>query len=220
MLSKIHHLCDLDSHLTEPTDAYNGNGFSRAGTVAAKRVEQCDARTHNRPCVLQWKRRRNDNGKIFVHNKFAGVAAQRVSAHGKSFGPPGRVFISRVVVRANLRQGNFVDYLGPARRQRERLLCAFLRTCDAHFCSSPRRQPAHRPQLSTIQPTPTWSPTLTLVTASPTAVHTPANSCPGTQGYCCKPRAATWPAAKCKSVWQMPQYFISSSTSFGLSARR
>lgn len=37
-------------------------------------------------------------------------------------------------------------------------------------------------QESTKQPTPTLSPTLNLVTASPTAVTTPAISCPGTMG--------------------------------------
>ena len=38
------------------------------------------------------------------------------------------------------------------------------------------------PQLSTMQPTPTWSPTFTFLTFLPTSVTTPASSWPGTQG--------------------------------------
>ena len=37
-------------------------------------------------------------------------------------------------------------------------------------------------QLSTMQPTPTWSPVLNLVTSEPTSATTPAISCPGTSG--------------------------------------
>ena len=44
------------------------------------------------------------------------------------------------------------------------------------YCSSPALQFAHSRQESTKQPTPTWSPTLYLVTSEPTAVTTPAIS--------------------------------------------
>ena len=50
------------------------------------------------------------------------------------------------------------------------------------YCSSPARQLLHWPQESTMQPTPTWSPTLYLVTSGPTSVTTPAISWPTTTG--------------------------------------
>ena len=50
------------------------------------------------------------------------------------------------------------------------------------YCSSPSRQAAQVRQLSTMQPTPTRSPTLNRVTFPPTAVTTPAISWPGTIG--------------------------------------
>ena len=50
------------------------------------------------------------------------------------------------------------------------------------YCSSPSRQGLHWRQLSTMQPTPTRSPTLKRLTPDPTAVTTPAISWPGTIG--------------------------------------
>lgn len=50
------------------------------------------------------------------------------------------------------------------------------------YCSSPAWHEAQVRQLSTMQPTPTRSPSLNLVTLAPTAVTTPAISWPGTMG--------------------------------------
>ena len=52
----------------------------------------------------------------------------------------------------------------------------------SQYCSSPAWQAAQVRQLSTMQPTPTRSPTLKRLTSDPTAVTTPAISCPGTIG--------------------------------------
>ena len=79
-----------------------------------------------------------------------------------------------------------------------------------HICSTPSLQFLHFKQLSTMQPTPTWSPTLNLVTFAPIAETTPASSCPGTTGKVVVPQSLL---AICTSVWQMPQYFRSNVTS-------
>ena len=50
------------------------------------------------------------------------------------------------------------------------------------YCSSPALQLLHLPQEFTMQPTPTRSPTLYLVTSEPTSVTTPAISWPATTG--------------------------------------
>ena len=50
------------------------------------------------------------------------------------------------------------------------------------YCSNPRLHSGQVRQESTKQPTPTLSPTLYFVTLFPTAVTTPAISCPGTMG--------------------------------------
>src|SRR5690606_18727178 len=50
------------------------------------------------------------------------------------------------------------------------------------YCSSPFWQFLHSPHESTMQPTPTRSPTLYLETFDPTSVTIPAISCPGTSG--------------------------------------
>ena len=68
-----------------------------------------------------------------------------------------------------------------------------------------------------MQPTPTWSPTLCLVTSEPTAVTTPAISWPGTTGYLGVPHSAltVW-----MSEWQMPANLMSMATSCGPGSRR
>src|SRR5258707_1393962 len=52
----------------------------------------------------------------------------------------------------------------------------------AQYCSSPFLHWAHFRHESTKHPTPTLSPTLYFVTLFPTALTTPAISCPGTMG--------------------------------------
>lgn len=83
------------------------------------------------------------------------------------------------------------------------------------FC--PDRQASHFPQESTKQPTPARSPTWNLVTAEPTSVITPAISWPGTIGKMAwpQPSRAWW-----MSEWQIPEYLMSMSTSFGPTGRR
>ncbi|MNT11103.1 hypothetical protein D3C72_1459660 [compost metagenome] len=70
---------------------------------------------------------------------------------------------------------------------------------------------------STKQPTPTWSPTLNLLTLAPTAVTTPAISWPGTIGKAAPPHSsrAWW-----ISEWHTPQYLIEMATSSARGARR
>ena len=62
-------------------------------------------------------------------------------------------------------------------------------------------QKLHAPQLPTMQPTPTMSPTANPVTFSPTASTTPPISWPGTMGKIAGPHSslAWW-----MSLWQMP----------------
>src|SRR5690348_1958849 len=77
-------------------------------------------------------------------------------------------------------------------------------------CSSPFLQYSHSPHESTMQPTPTRSPTLYFVTPSPTAETTPAISWPGTMGKCALPHSSrTW----WMSLWQMPANLMSMRTS-------
>lgn len=85
------------------------------------------------------------------------------------------------------------------------------------YCSWPAKQLGHSRQESTKQPTPTRSPTLNLVTCAPTAVTTPAISCPGTKGYCGRPHSAltVW-----MSEWQIPAKAMSKATSCGPGSRR
>src|SRR6201996_2687443 len=68
-----------------------------------------------------------------------------------------------------------------------------------------------------MQPTPTWSPTLCLVTSEPTAVTTPAISWPGTIGYLGVPHS---PLTVWMSEWQMPANLMSNATSCGPTSRR
>src|SRR6478735_11905293 len=83
-------------------------------------------------------------------------------------------------------------------------------------CSSPSLQYAHSPQESTMQPTPTRSPTLYRVTPDPTAETTPAISWPGTIGKMAGPHSSrTW----WMSLWQMPANLTSISTSSSRSSR-
>src|SRR6202021_3899718 len=85
------------------------------------------------------------------------------------------------------------------------------------YFSSPALQLLHSPQEFTMQPTPTWSPTLCLVTSEPTAVTTPAISWPGTIGYLGVHNSAltVW-----MSEWQMPANLMSMATSGGPGWRR
>src|SRR6476620_6969946 len=77
-------------------------------------------------------------------------------------------------------------------------------------CSSPFLQNSHSPHESTMQPTPTRSPTLYFVTPSPTADTTPAISWPGTMGKMALPHSSrTW----WMSLWQMPANLTSMRTS-------
>jgi len=68
----------------------------------------------------------------------------------------------------------------------------------------------------TTQPTPTWSPTLNLVTAEPMALTTPATSWPGTMGYFELPHSlrAWW-----ISEWHRPQYLTEMTTSSAFGSR-
>ncbi|MNI45184.1 hypothetical protein D3C73_996000 [compost metagenome] len=68
-----------------------------------------------------------------------------------------------------------------------------------------------------MQPTPTRSPTLCLVTSEPTSVTMPAISWPGANGYCCGPQS---PRTVWISEWQMPANLISMWTSLGPTSRR
>ncbi len=52
----------------------------------------------------------------------------------------------------------------------------------AQYCFKPSAHGAQRWQLSTVQPTPTLSPTLSFDTRSPTAVTRPTVPWPGTEG--------------------------------------
>src|SRR4051812_13137534 len=87
----------------------------------------------------------------------------------------------------------------------------------SQYCSSPARQLAHSRHESTKHPMPTWSPTLNLVTSSPTELTTPAISWPGTMGKLGCPHSAftVW-----MSEWQMPQNLMSIDTSCGPGSRR
>src|SRR6478672_6329918 len=77
-------------------------------------------------------------------------------------------------------------------------------------CSSPSLQNSHSPHESTMQPTPTRSPTWYFVTPSPTAETTPAISWPGTMGKIALPHSSrTW----WMSLWQMPANLMSMRTS-------
>src|SRR6478736_9581569 len=77
-------------------------------------------------------------------------------------------------------------------------------------CSSPSLQNSHSPHESTMQPTPTRSPTWYFVTPSPTAETTPAISWPGTMGKMALPHSSrTW----WMSLWQMPANLMSMRTS-------
>ena len=60
---------------------------------------------------------------------------------------------------------------------------AYVWTWVGQNISSPLSQYRQSLQLSTMQPTPTLSPTFTFVTFLPTWVTTPASSWPGTHGY-------------------------------------
>src|ERR1700744_5307517 len=68
-----------------------------------------------------------------------------------------------------------------------------------------------------MHPTPTWSPTLYLVTSGPTALTTPAISWPGTTGDLGVPHSAftVW-----MSEWQIPANLMSMATSCGPGSRR
>ena len=97
----------------------------------------------------------------------------------------------------------------------------YVATCDAHFCSSPASHRAQVPHESIMHPTPIWSPTLKRVTSAPTALTIPASSCPGHMGYSTAPvTPAICPAAKWRSLWHTPQYFMSMTTSCGFGVRR
>ena len=70
---------------------------------------------------------------------------------------------------------------------------------------------------STMQPTPTMSPTLNFVTSAPTAVTSPTISWPGTIGYTEFFHSLR---AWCISDEHTPQYLMSILTSLERSARR
>lgn len=68
-----------------------------------------------------------------------------------------------------------------------------------------------------MQPTPTRSPALNLVTPGPASETTPAISWPGTIGKIALPQPSrTW----WMSEWQMPTKVMSICTSFSPTARR
>ncbi len=71
-----------------------------------------------------------------------------------------------------------------------------------------------------MHPTPPMSPTLNLVTASPTARTRPMISCPGTHGYRVGFHDDHSSRAWWMSEWQIPQYSTSRSTSRGPTGRR
>jgi hypothetical protein len=76
---------------------------------------------------------------------------------------------------------------------------------------------AHERQESTMQPTPTVSPTPTFFTCAPTSTTRPTISWPGTIGNEELPHS---PRAWWMSEWQTPQNWISILTSSGPGARR
>src|SRR5271165_3897424 len=87
----------------------------------------------------------------------------------------------------------------------------------SQYCSSPALQLSHLRQESTMQPTPARSPTLNFFTALPTCDTRPTISCPGTIGKIPGNQSLfTW----CTSEWQIPQYSIAITTSFGSGSRR
>lgn len=85
------------------------------------------------------------------------------------------------------------------------------------YCSRPALQFSHSRQESTMQPTPTRSPTLNLVTPGPTSDTMPAISWPGTIGKMASPQPsrAWW-----MSEWQMPANLMSIRTSCSRTSRR
>ncbi|MCY1436669.1 hypothetical protein D9M71_528000 [compost metagenome] len=85
------------------------------------------------------------------------------------------------------------------------------------YCSRSLAQASQVRHESTMQPTPTRSPTLCVVTLSPTAVTRPMISWPGISGYTAMPHSlrAWW-----MSEWHTPQYRISMATSSGRGLRR
>src|ERR1700709_2107581 len=78
------------------------------------------------------------------------------------------------------------------------------------YCWRPALQLSHSRQESTKQPTPTWSPTLYLVTPDPTSVTMPASSWPATTGQFGWPPP---PLTGWMSEWQMPANLMSNATS-------
>src|SRR5690606_8823817 len=78
----------------------------------------------------------------------------------------------------------------------------------------PRSQAAHRPQLPSVVRT-TWSPTDTLVTASPTASTTPAPSWPRTTGV----GNGIVPSITETSLWHSPAWWMRTRTSCGRGSR-
>jgi hypothetical protein len=87
----------------------------------------------------------------------------------------------------------------------------------SQYCSRPSAQGWQCWQLSTMQPTPTMSPTLNLETPSPTAFTRPTISWPGTQGKMEGPHSLL---AVCRSEWQTPQCRMSMATSRAAGVRR
>src|SRR3954470_21699183 len=83
----------------------------------------------------------------------------------------------------------------------------------SQYCSRLSLQYSHSRQESTMQPTPTMSPTLYLLTWPPTLTTLPTISCPGTTGHIEGPHSLR---AVCRSEWQTPQNKISISTSCGV----
>ena len=86
------------------------------------------------------------------------------------------------------------------------------------YCSSPALQFSHSRHESTMQPTPTRSPTEYLPTSLPTCSTVPAISWPGTSGKCVLPphsSRAVW-----MSEWQMPAKATLIRTSLGPRSRR
>ena len=74
----------------------------------------------------------------------------------------------------------------------------------------PRSQAAQRPQLPSVVST-TWSPTFTLVTASPTCSTTPAPSWPRTTGV----GNGMVPSTTDTSLWHSPALTMRTRTSCG-----
>src|SRR6478736_2268388 len=86
----------------------------------------------------------------------------------------------------------------------------------SQYCSRPSRQLSHSRQESTMQPTPTRSPTANSVTFEPVLLTVPTISWPGTRGYVWTPHS---PRVACTSEWQSPQNSMAISTSSGFGAR-